>query len=131
MKTCVIVASDAERAAAIAATIPKVYDVRPLEQLATADLIVMDVNGEAVWLTRLRPLAAISDATDDAIARYLREHGILDVADLARLNLDELAHAPGVGPRALGRFVRDLSHSGRYPDATRLQEFIVRRGIFV
>lgn len=131
MKTCVVVANDPERAAAIAASIPKIYDVRPLEQLASADLIVMDVNGEAMWLTRLRPLAAITDTHDEAIARYLREHGVLDVADLAGLHLDELAAAPGVTPRALGRFIRDLSHSERYPDATRLQEFIVRRGIFV
>ena len=131
MKTCVVVAGDAERAAAIAAAIPRVYDVRPIEQLATADLIVLDVNGEAKWLTPLRPLATITESNDEAITRYLREHGILDVADLARLNLDELAIAPDVAPRALGRFVRDLSRSGRYPDASRLQEFVVRRGIFV
>lgn len=131
MKTCVVVAATPERAAAIAASIPRVYDVRPVEHLASADLVVMDVNGEAVWLTPLRPLATITETHDEAITRYLREHGILEVADLARLNLDELATAPNVGPRALGRFVRDLSHSGRHPDAARLQEFIVRRGIFV
>lgn len=126
MKTCVVIAQDADR---ITATIPDVYTVLPPEQIASADLIIMDINGEAVWLTRLRPLAAIANDLDDTVAQYLRTHGILETGDLPRLNLDELAAA--VTPRALQRFVRDLSRSGRYPDATRLQEFIVRRGIFV
>jgi hypothetical protein len=91
--------------------------------VAAADIVIV----EGVWFSRLRPL----DADDDAIAAYLRERGILEPHDLDRLNLDELAMAPGVGRQALHRFIRDLSRSGRYPETNRLQDFIIRRGIFV
>ena len=91
--------------------------------IAAADIVIAD----GVWFSRLRPL----DVDDDAIAAFLRERGILESKDLDRLNLDELAAAPGVGRPALHRFVRDLSRSGRYPDDNRLQDFIIRRGIFV
>ena len=130
MKRCVILAADPDRAAAIAASVPaEVYEIVSNDQTATADLLLLDANGATVWFTRLRPLSAVSDQLDDAVAQYLREHGILEVADLPRLNLDQLAAA--VGPRALQRFVRDLAHSGRYPNGDFLQEFIVRRGIFI
>lgn len=129
MRTCVVVAADEERAAAMAAAIPReLYSVTTdRAAIATADVLVID----DVWFTRLRPLAGIIDAAavDDAILRHLRERGILEAADLGRLNLDELAAE--VARQPLQRFVRELSRSGRYPDAERLQQFIIRRGIFV
>jgi hypothetical protein len=112
-RRCVIVGPSVE--------LPDAYEVT--QDVATADLAIID----GVWFAKLRPL----DTDDEAIASFLRDRGILEEKDLTRLDLDELAHAPGVTRQALQRFVRDLSHSGRYPDANRLQEFIIRRGIFV
>ncbi|HVG23247.1 MAG TPA: helix-hairpin-helix domain-containing protein [Thermoanaerobaculia bacterium] len=115
-RRCVIVGAPAE-------VPPELYEITA--DIAGADIAIID----GVWFSRLRPLGGIAD--DEAIAQHLRERGVLDFADLERLNLDELAAAPGVGRQALHRFVRDLSRSNRYPDANRLQEFIIRRGIFV
>lgn len=127
MRTCVVLAADEERAAAVAATIPRdLYHVTTdRTAVAGADIVVID----EVWFSRLRPLGGIAD--DEAILRHLRERGILEISDLDRLSLDDLAAAPGVGRQALHRFVRELSRSGRYPEPDRLQEFIIRRGIFV
>ncbi|HYC90646.1 MAG TPA: hypothetical protein VEO54_15630 [Thermoanaerobaculia bacterium] len=123
-RTCVVVATDPE---ATAASIPReLYDVTTdRAAIPAADVLVID----GVWFSRLRPLEGMSD--DEAILLHLRERGILETSDLGRLNLDELAAAPGVTRQPLHRFIRDLSRSGRYPDTNRLQEFIIRRGIFV
>jgi hypothetical protein len=112
-RRCVIVGASVE--------LPDSYEVTT--DVQSADIAIVD----GVWFSKLRPL----DTDDEAIAQFLRNRGILEEKDLNRLDLDELAHAPGVARQALHRFVRDLSRSGRYPDANRLQEFIIRRGIFV
>ena len=129
MRTCVVVAADEQQAAATAASIPReLYSVTTdRAAIPTADVLVID----DVWFTPLRPLAGIVDpaAVDDTILRHLRERGILEASDLGRLNLDQLA--ADAGRQALQRFVRELSRSGRYPDPERLQQFIIRRGIFV
>lgn len=123
-RKCVVIAADEERA--VAAIPRERYDVTTdRAALATADVLVID----DVWFTRLRPLDGMAD--DEFIVRHLRERGILELSDLARLELDELAAAPGVTRQPLHRFIRELSRSGRYPDTNRLQDFIVRRGIFV
>jgi hypothetical protein len=131
MKTCVVIAADDERGAAAAAGVPRdFYEVTTdRAAVATADLLVID----GVWFSRLRPLSGIIEAgaIDEAILRHLRERAILEAADLLRLDLDALAAAPGVTRQPLHRFVRELARSGRFPDPDRLQEFIVRRGIFV
>jgi hypothetical protein len=120
MRSCVVIGAGAEN-------VPRqFYDVSTdPARIIDADVVIID----GVWFTRLRPLDGMAD--DEAIVRHLRERGILEVADLGRLNLDELAAAPGVGRQALQRFVRALSRSGQHPDTERLQEFIIRRGIFV
>ncbi|HEX6082903.1 MAG TPA: hypothetical protein VF266_00155 [Thermoanaerobaculia bacterium] len=119
-----VIAADEERA--VAAIPRELYDVTTdRAALATADVLVID----DVWFSRLRPLDGLAD--DEAILRHLRERGILETSDLPRLDLDALATAPGVTRQPLHRFIRELSRSGRYPDTNRLQEFIVRRGIFV
>lgn len=123
-RKCVVIAADEERA--VAAIPRELYDVTTdRAALATAAVLVID----DVWFSRLRPLDGMAD--DEAILRHLRERGILETADLPRLNLDELAAAPGVTRQPLHRFIRELSRSGRYPDTNRLQEFIIRRGIFI
>ncbi len=101
--------------------LPGTYEVTT--DVQSADIAIVD----GVWFAKLHPL----DTDDEAIATFLRNRGILEEKDLNRLDLDELAHAPDVTRQALHRFVRDLSRSGRCPDANRLQEFIIRRGIFV
>jgi hypothetical protein len=123
MRTCVVLGADAER---VAATIPRdLYSVTTdRAAVPTADVLVID----DVWFSRLRPLDGMAD--DEAILRYLRQRGILDFTDLERLNLEELATAPGVARQPLQRFVRALSRSGRHPAPDRLQEFVIRRGIF-
>ena len=123
-RKCVVIGADEARAAA---DIPReLYDVTTdRAAIPTADVLVID----DVWFSRLRPLDGLAD--DEAILRHLRERGILETADLGRLNLDELAAAPGVTRQPLHRFIRELSRSGRYPDTNRLQDFIIRRGIFV
>lgn len=120
MRTCVVIGEGATN-------IPREHYQVTTDRaaIATADLLILD----GVWFTRLRPLGGLAD--DEAILQFLRERGILEVSDLGRLNLDELAAAPGVGRQPLHRFVRELSRGGRYPDTNRLQEFIIRRGIFV
>jgi len=127
MKRCLVVGADAERTAA---AIPReIYEVTigSIADASSADLVVL--NG--IWLARLRPLSGIGNALDGAITSYLIAHGILEESDLPRLNLDELAGTPGIERKAFHSFVRDLARSGRYPDAVRLQDFVVRRGIFL
>ena len=125
-RKCVVIAAAADAERAVAAIPRDLYDVTTdRAALGTADILVID----DVWFSRLRPLDGMAD--DEAILRHLRERGILETSDLPRLNLDELAAAPGVTRQPLHRFIRDLSRSGRYPDTNRLQEFIIRRGIFV
>ncbi|HEX8254511.1 MAG TPA: hypothetical protein VF846_15310 [Thermoanaerobaculia bacterium] len=79
-----------------------------------------------------RPLDGVvsADAIDDRVRDYLASNAILAAKDLGRLDLNELASAPGVTRPALTRFVRELARSNRYPDAAALQDFLVRRGIF-
>ncbi|HEY0159536.1 MAG TPA: hypothetical protein VGF28_19775 [Thermoanaerobaculia bacterium] len=79
------------------------------------------------------PLAGVvsADALDEPVRTFLGRNGIASAADLGRLRLDDLAAAPGVTRQALTRFVRELARSERYPDAAALQDFLVRRGIFI
>lgn len=120
MRTCVVLGAEV-------ANIPReLYTVtNDRAAIPTADLVIVD----GVWFTRLRPLGGLSD--DEAILQFLLERGILETSDLGRLNLDELAAAPGITRQPLHRFIRELSRGGRYPDTNRLQEFIIRRGIFI
>jgi len=119
MRRCVVIGEPVD--------VPReVYDVSTDRgTLPDADLVIVD----GVWFARLRPLDGM--AGDEAIERHLRDRGILEIADLPRLDLDELALAPDVTRHALHRFVRELARSGRHPSPDRLQDFIVRRGIFV
>jgi hypothetical protein len=71
------------------------------------------------------------EAIDQPVSSYLSRNGIHTAQDLTRLELDDLASAPGVDRASLTRFVRALSRSERYPDAEALQDFLVRRGIFI
>ncbi|HWL73172.1 MAG TPA: hypothetical protein VNQ74_04825, partial [Burkholderiaceae bacterium] len=71
------------------------------------------------------------EAIDQPVSSYLSSNGIHTAQDLTRLKLDDLATAPGVDRASLTRFVRALSRSERYPDAQALQDFLVRRGIFI
>ena len=79
------------------------------------------------------PLAGVvpAEALDDHVRAFLGRNGISSVADLGRLRLDDLAAAPGVTRHALTRFVRELARSERYPDTAALQDFLVRRGMFI
>ena len=77
------------------------------------------------------PLAGVIDAgaIDAHVRAHLERRGILAENDLPRLDLDELA--TDVGRSGLQRFVRELARSGRYPHEQKLQDFLVRRGIFI
>ena len=77
------------------------------------------------------PLAGVIDsaAIDAHVRAHLERRGIIAESDLPRLDLDELA--ADVGRPALHRFVRELARSGRYPHEQKLQDFLVRRGIFI
>ncbi len=77
------------------------------------------------------PLAGVIDsaAIDAHVRAHLERRGIIAESDLPRLDLDELA--ADVGRPALHRFVRELAKSGRYPHEQKLQDFLVRRGIFI
>ena len=79
------------------------------------------------------PLAGVvaPDAMDEPVRAFLGTNGIATARDLGRLRLDDLAVAPGVTRHSLTRFVRELARSERYPDAAALQDFLVRRGIFI
>jgi hypothetical protein len=67
----------------------------------------------------------------DTIRIYLATHEIFEVADLARLDLDDLGRTNGVSRQALRAFMKELAASSLFPDDERLREFLVRRGIFV
>src|SRR5215213_8756311 len=71
------------------------------------------------------------EAMHQPVSDYLATNGIHAEQDLGRLDLNALAAAPGVTRDSLTRFVRALARSGSYPNADALQEFLVRRGIFV
>lgn len=77
------------------------------------------------------PLAGVVDsaAMDAGVRTHLERQGILGEGDLGRLDFDALAAE--VGRPALHRFVRELARSGRYPHEQKLQDFLVRRGIFI
>jgi hypothetical protein len=77
------------------------------------------------------PLAGVIDAAaiDAHVRTHLERRGILGESDLPRLDLDDLA--ADVGRPALHRFVRELARSGRYPHEQKLQDFLVKRGIFI
>jgi hypothetical protein len=92
------------------------------------------INGGAParpFRPRGAPLAGIIDTLDAAIRAYLEQNDILAAADLRRLQLDELASAPDVTRHALRAFLRDLDRSGRFPEPEALQQFLIRRGIFI
>jgi len=77
------------------------------------------------------PLAGVIDsaAIDAHVRAHLERRGILGESDLPRLDLDDLA--ADVGRPALHRFVRELARSGRYPHEQKLQDFLIKRGIFI
>jgi hypothetical protein len=77
------------------------------------------------------PLAGVIDsaAIDAHVRAHLERRGILGESDLPRLDLDDLA--TDVGRPALHRFVRELARSGRYPHEQKLQDFLIKRGIFI
>ncbi len=77
------------------------------------------------------PLAGVIDAAaiDAHVRTHLERRGILAESDLTRLDLDDLA--ADVARPALHRFVRELARSGRYPHEQKLQDFLVKRGIFI
>jgi hypothetical protein len=77
------------------------------------------------------PLAGVIDsaAIDAHVRAHLEQRGILGESDLPRLDLDDLAAV--VGRPALHRFVRELARSGRYPHEQKLQDFLIKRGIFI
>jgi hypothetical protein len=89
--------------------------------------------GYVIDFTGGEPLAGVvsPEALDEPVRTFLGQNGIASAADLVRLRLDDLAAAPGVTRHALTRFVRELAKSERYPDAAALQDFLVRRGIFL
>lgn len=76
-------------------------------------------------------LAGVITGMDDAIRAYLEQNDIATIADLRRLKLDELATAPGVTRQALRGFLKELDRSERYPDPEALQQFLIKRGIFI
>ena len=119
MRRCVVIGE--------ATAVPRdLYEVTTdRNAIATADLVIVD----GVWFARLRPLGGLTE--DPALVRYLLEHGILETGDLQRLDLDHLALAPGITRQALHPFVRELARSGRFPQPDRLQDFVIRRGIFL
>jgi hypothetical protein len=77
------------------------------------------------------PLAGVIDsaAIDAHVRAHLERRGILAESDLPRLDLDDLA--ADVARPALHRFVRELARSGRYPHEQKLQDFLIKRGIFI
>ena len=77
------------------------------------------------------PLAGVIDAAaiDAHVRTHLERRGILAESDLPHLDLDDMAAS--VGRPSLHRFVRELARSGRYPNQQKLQDFLVRRGIFI
>jgi hypothetical protein len=77
------------------------------------------------------PLAGVIDAAaiDAHVRAHLERRGILAESDLPLLDLDALA--ADVARPALHRFVRELARSGRYPHEQKLQDFLVKRGIFI
>ena len=96
------------------------------------------VNDEAE-IDRARPVWAAAPLTDilepaaigEPVRHYLQSQKIFVARDLGSLDLDGLAAAPGMTRHALTAFVRALAHSERFPDADKLRDFIIRRGIFV
>ena len=77
------------------------------------------------------PLEGVIDsaAMDAHVHRHLERRGILAESDLPRLDLDDLA--ADVPRPTLHRFVRELARSGRYPNQQKLQDFLIKRGIFI
>jgi hypothetical protein len=77
------------------------------------------------------PLAGVIDsaALDAHVRAHLERRSILAESDLPRLDLDDLA--ADVPRPTLHRFVRELARSGRYPDEQKLQDFLIKRGIFI
>jgi hypothetical protein len=93
----------------------------------------LEPRGFTIDFIALEPLAGVvsSDAMHENVRDFLVRANVIGPKDLARLNLDALATAPGVDHRSLARFVRALAKSERYPNAEVLQDFLVRRGIFI
>ena len=79
------------------------------------------------------PLADLIEpaAIADPVRRALQQQRVFTAADLGDLDLNALTAAPGMTRHALTAFIRALSHSERFPDADKLRDFIIRRGIFV
>jgi hypothetical protein len=93
----------------------------------------LEPRGFVLDFVAVEPLAGVvsADSMNDSVRDYLVRANVIAPKDLGRLNLDALASAPGVDHRSLARFVRALAKSERYPNAELLQDFLVRRGIFI
>ncbi|HEV7920756.1 MAG TPA: hypothetical protein VGR02_08190 [Thermoanaerobaculia bacterium] len=158
MKICILLGDPSHRPPGYdCRTIPLPVDEAGYRALAAAELVVADAAdrdphvayalglahglGKASSISgapparpfrpRGAPLAGIVDNLDAAIRAYLEQHDILAAPDLGRLQLDELASAPDVTRHSLRAFLRDLDRSGRFPDPDALQQFLIRRGIFI
>lgn len=94
---------------------------------------LLEPRGFAIELVVLEPLTGVvtSESMNEPVRDFLVRANVIGAKDLGRLNLDALAAAPGVDHRSLSRFVRALAKSERYPNAEMLQDFLVRRGIFI
>ncbi len=93
----------------------------------------LEPHGYAIEFVAVEPLTGVvsAEAMHDSVRDYLVRTSVIAAKDLGKLNLDALASAPGVDHRSLARFVRALAKSERYPNAEMLQDFLVRRGIFI
>jgi hypothetical protein len=120
MRSCVVYAADEDVPEIRAALQQLGFEVTFLAHHPTNPGAAAPLNGV------LAP-----DAMHEAVRTHLALNGIQTANDLGRLKLDDLASAPGVTRESLTRFVRALARSERYPDAEALQDFLVRRGIFV
>jgi hypothetical protein len=107
-----------------------VDDGMTVESLAAA---IREARAPFADMTRRSgsPLEGVIDlaSMDTAVRDHLERRGIIAAADLAQLNLDDLA--ADVSRPALQRFVRELARSGRHPQPDALKEFLVRRGMFI
>lgn len=90
-------------------------------------------EGRSPIRQRPAPLAGIVDssAIDESVRRFLDLNRIRTKDDLGKLDLDALAAQPGVTRNGLHAFVRALARSGKFPNEEALQDFVIRRGIFL
>lgn len=124
MKSCVVYAAPEDVAEIRQLLGERGFEVRFLDRDPSAPLL--SATGEP-------PLQGTiaADAIAPAVRDYLTVNRIQTAKDLGNLELNALAAAPGVTRESLTKFVRALARSERYPHADALQEFLVRRGIFI